>query len=1177
MVDRKALLSDLQKLLKQLENDIRERLREDVERDEHLRGEYEKARKASRTAEAYETWLDQNITQAGVHWILATVFIRFLEDNELIEVYLAGPGERGNQASDRREAYFQSYPTHSDRQYLESIFREVSQLPAMGKLFSEHNPLWLLPVSADGASKIISFWTKVDPDRGVLVHEFIDESLESRFLGDLYQDLSEATRKRYALLQTPDFVEEFILDRTLTPAIEEFGYDVVRLIDPACGSGHFLLGAFGRLYGLQEMFNPSLTSRELAQRALSQVYGVDVNPFAASIATFRLLIAALNRSGIRALKDAPNWRFNVAAGDSLLHGTRTGAYGGEATEGTQQSFLVPDKVGHVYEVEEGEELKRILGQRYHCVVANPPYITVKDSALSQEYRSRYRSCHRQYSLGVPFTERCFELAFFGHDCAGFVGIITANSFMKREFGKKLITEYIPKWDLTHVIDTSGAYLPGHGTPTVILVGRNRGPVSRTVRAVMGIRGEPVTPETPREGLVWTSIVNNLEAPGTTTPFVSVVDCERAMFRKHPWSIGGGGATDVMADLQGASSLVLNQLIISAGRVLHTGLDDVFYLPPHAATKYSDEQKVPLVKGEQVRDYLILEDEEAIFPYDAVSLESDIEGNTPLGRYLWRFRASLRNRLDFGRRPEELGMRWFEWMRFQKDRYRTPLSITFAFVASHNHFVLDRGGKVFNRSAPVIKLKEGATEEAHLELLGLLNSSTACFWGRQTFFPKGGFGSGKWEERLEWDGTKLKTFPVPATRPTSRAQLLDDISCRLQESSPRTAVEQGLCCTKDQFNEKQHEYERLFSSLVAQQEELDWECYGHYDLLDEVPLAEEVPPIALGQRAFEIVMARQVEEGELETSWFERHGSTPCTSIPEDWPEQYKEVVRRRIELIETDSTIGMLEQPEYKRRWARESWDDQLKTALRDKLLSLLEEQGLWAEGALQSVSSLADRVAGNEVVRDLLQQYTGRDDLELSMVLAELASSDAVPALPIFRYKESGLRKRAVWERTWELQREEDRTGTRLDIPVPPSYTSADFIDQTYWRLRGKLDVPKERFISFPHCERDGDDSLVIGWAGWDHLQQAQAIANYYQKVVGEGWSKERLIPLLASLNDLLPWLLQWHNEVDPTYGERLGDFYSEFLDSELRRHELTKQELTSWSPPKKVRRGGRKGGKAA
>ena len=38
--------------------------------------------------------------------------------------------------------------------------------------------------------------------------------------------------------------------------------------------------------------------------------------------------------------------------------------------------------------------------------------------------------------------------------------------------------------------------------------------------------------------------------------------------------------------------------------------------------------------------------------------------------------------------------------------RTPLSITFGEVATHNHFVLDRGGKVFKRTAPVIKLPLG---------------------------------------------------------------------------------------------------------------------------------------------------------------------------------------------------------------------------------------------------------------------------------------------------------------------------------------------------------------------------------------------------------------------------------------------------------------------------------------
>src|SRR5205823_2884401 len=59
-------------------------------------------------------------------------------------------------------------------------------------------------------------------------------------------------------------------------------------------------------------------------------------------------------------------------------------------------------------------------------------------------------------------------------------------------------------------------------------------------------------------------------------------------------------------------------------------------------------------------------------------------------------------------------------------------------------------------------------------------------------------------------------------------------------------------------------------------------------------------------------------------------------------------------------------------------------------------------------------------------------------------------------------------------------------DIPVPPKYVSKDFQSTDFWRLRGGLDVPKERFVSFPHCQRDADGSLVVTWAGYNHLKRA-------------------------------------------------------------------------------------------
>ena len=135
---------------------------------------------------------------------------------------------------------------------------------------------------------------------------------------------------------------------------------------------------------------------------------------------------------------------------------------------------------------------------------------MKDAGLNQLYRDRFTTCHRQYSLVCPFMERLVDLCEQpgpdGRGTAGWLGAIVSNAFMKREFGTKLVEEFLPKWDLTHVLDTSGAFIPGHGTPTVMLLMRGRKPLGETVRAVMGIRGEPTPPEDPAKGLVWTEIV-----------------------------------------------------------------------------------------------------------------------------------------------------------------------------------------------------------------------------------------------------------------------------------------------------------------------------------------------------------------------------------------------------------------------------------------------------------------------------------------------------------------------------------------------------------------------------------------------------------------------------------------------------------------------------------------------
>ncbi len=135
----------------------------------------------------------------------------------------------------------------------------------------------------------------------------------------------------------------------------------------------------------------------------------------------------------------------------------------------------------------------------------------------------------------------------------------------------------------------------------------------------------------------------------------------------------------------------------------------------------------------------------------------------------------------------------------------------------------------------------------------------------------------------------------------------------------------------------------------------------------------------------------------------------------------------------------------------------------------------------------------------------------------------------------------------------------------MPPKYASAEFLKSTYWRLRGKLDVPRERFVLYPHAERDADPSPVLGWAGSDHLEQARDLAaTYVERKDSEGWDATRLTSLLAGLLELIPWLKQWHNDPAPDLGQGMGGYLDGFVQKEACTLGLTPDDLRQWKSTK-------------
>jgi hypothetical protein len=1215
MNDR-TLLAELKPLLRALEADLKVVFDKDEHYRRRLSEQWQQAQENNRTAEALDVWVGNYLTQSAVAWLLACVFVRFCEDNELLEERLiAGIDGRGRSAQERQQAFYTDHPTASDNAYLREVFATAGKLPGLAEVFRVQAELLTAPVSVDCAKQLVRFFRETDPDTGKLRRDFNKPHWDTHFLGDLYQDLSEDARKRYALLQTPKFVEAFILDRTLTPALDSYALEEVDVIDPACGSGHFLLGAFERLAPLWLERHPKEPNIALPA-ALDRIAGMDVNPFAVAITRFRLLIAALQWVNVRKLQNAPLFHFHIEVGDSLLHGfDQRDDRKGQAILGLnspQENLERGDHLyRHAYATEDLEAAQKILAHKYTVVVGNPPYITVKDAAISELYRKRFESCHRQYALVAPFCERFWALAkpLDQTQRAGFVGLIVANSFMKREFGKKLVEAFFPRVDLTHVIDTSGAYIPGHGTPTVILFGRNRPPSSSVVRAVMGIKGEPTTPADPAQGIVWQAILRQIDQRDSESEWVSVADVSRDAFTSHPWSMGGGGAASLVEQIELNKQAVCDE-VSEIGYSGQTNADGVFLASLDSFKRYGVEDAYikRLIVGDAVRDWLLENTAEySLFPYSDTGLVhiSVMQGAY---RWVWPYRTTLGNRATFsGSTYFNEGRSWWEWHQIALRRFNPPFSITFADIATHNHFVLDRGGKVFNRTAPVIKLSASSTEDDHLSLLGFLNSSTACFWLKQVCHNKGSTvdqqgarqRTAAFEDFYAFNATKISQFPIAEQRPLALARKLDDLARQRTAYLPAALFAQTVP-TRAELDAARATAESLRAHMIANQEELDWQVYPFYGVWDEtLCYADEPPEIRFGERAFEIVLAQDCAAGKTTTTWFERHGAQPVTALPAHWPPAYQTLVEQRIDAIRRSRDLALIERPECKRRWSQPDWTTLERAALENWLLDRLEAADLWPRDPqpapqLRSARELADQLAGDDAFRRALDLYAGSGS-EAHPIVATLARQASVPHLDALRYTDSGLRKRAIWRQVWDLQRREDAIDAEVAniladqppakikeaqtarkkadiglIPVPPKYKPDDFQEGGYWKLRGALDVPKERFMRFPGLERANDPtSPMLLWAGYDAKQRALALAGaLYDLQQREGYDAARFTPALAGLDEGLPWVRQWHPAIDPDLGISTADYLQGLLDAQLAQYGLTLADLRHWRPPAPVRR---------
>jgi hypothetical protein len=278
-------------------------------------------------------------------------------------------------------------------------------------------------------------------------------------------------KKAGGVYYTPTYIVDYIVEHTVGKLLEgktPKQASELRILDPACGSGSFLIGAYQRLLDWhrdwyvehgsdkhrKELYEGRggawhLTTAEKKRILLNNIYGVDIDAQAVETTKLSLLLKVLEDETSETIdaqlsflheRALPDLRANIRCGNSLI--------GPDFCDDTQLGLAgLDDEERQRINVFDWEaEFPHILGKAipeerrgFDAVIGNPPYIRIqnlKEFAPREVefYKRRYVSAGKgNYDIYVVFVERSLNLL----NREGLLGFILPHKFMNAKYGEPL--------------------------------------------------------------------------------------------------------------------------------------------------------------------------------------------------------------------------------------------------------------------------------------------------------------------------------------------------------------------------------------------------------------------------------------------------------------------------------------------------------------------------------------------------------------------------------------------------------------------------------------------------------------------------------------------------------------------------------------------------------------------
>ena len=521
----------------------------------------------------------------------------------------------------------------------------------------------------------------------------------------------QAHRKEQGIYYTPTYIVDYIVKNTVGELLKDKKIDVskIKILDPACGSGSFLIKAFDYLtehlsksseakqHRIDSQGNYSIKTEILK----NNIYGVDLDNKAVEITKLNLLLKAAEKG--RKLPEELD--MHIRHGNSLIDD--------ESVAGLNAFKWVGDFQEETFDV----------------VIGNPPYIRIQtlEGNSVDFFNSHYKSATKNYDIYALFVEKGFSLL----KERGMLGFILPSKFFNADYGEGLRKVIAENKALNKIVDFKDFQIFDGATTYTCLLFLKKGKNKQFEYLELADQ-------------------ENLPLSRTMMQFKFKKSKQEQPKEAEPWNFVSSDYKPIMEKLC-AIKLKLRDISDNIYQGIITGADKIFvvikkednlFYSSETNRNYRFEKDLlhPLLKGSKhIRRYRIDPSEKyVIFPYRIIDkkaipiTEVELKEKYPkIYNYLLENKTSLQKR-DMGKMKGSL---WYLFSRnqnltrFGQEKIMTPCiakSPSFTYDAKSDFFFVGSGGG--GGGAYGITLKDIAL---HHYILAILNSKPAYFFIKQT--------------------------------------------------------------------------------------------------------------------------------------------------------------------------------------------------------------------------------------------------------------------------------------------------------------------------------------------------------------------------------------------------------------------------------------------------------------